>query len=52
MEDARMKEEEFFKGHPVYRNLAHRCGTKFLAKTLNGVSTHCQRDRVGLISRC
>lgn len=39
MEDARRKEEEFFKGHPVYRNLAHRCGTKFLAKTLNGVST-------------
>ncbi|KAI9632427.1 putative Dynamin protein dnm1 [Dioszegia hungarica] len=37
MEDARRKEEEFFKGHPVYRNLAHRCGTKFLAKTLNGV---------------
>lgn len=38
MEDARRKEEEFFKNHPVYRNLAHRCGTKFLAKTLNGVS--------------
>ncbi len=37
MEDCHKKEEEFFKGHPVYRNLAHRCGTKYLAKTLNHV---------------
>ncbi|ORY25823.1 putative Dynamin protein dnm1 [Naematelia encephala] len=37
MEDARRKEEEFFHTHPVYRNLAHRCGTKYLAKTLNAV---------------
>jgi dynamin 1-like protein len=43
MEDARRKEEEFFRGHPVYRNLAHRCGTKFLAKTLNGVSITSSR---------
>lgn len=38
MEDARRKEQDFFSNHPVYRNIAHRCGTKFLAKTLNGVS--------------
>lgn len=38
LEDAKQKEEEFFKNHPVYRNIAHRCGTKFLAKTLNTVS--------------
>ncbi|WWC68780.1 uncharacterized protein I206_102715 [Kwoniella pini CBS 10737] len=37
MEDARQKEEDFFKTHPVYRNIAHRCGTKYLAKTLNAV---------------
>jgi replication fork clamp-binding protein CrfC len=37
MEDARRKEEEFFASHAAYRNLAHRCGTKFLAKTLNHV---------------
>ncbi|WRT65549.1 uncharacterized protein IL334_002494 [Kwoniella shivajii] len=37
MEDARQKEEDFFKTHPVYRNIAHRCGTKYLAKTLNSV---------------
>lgn len=39
MEDARKKEEDFFRSHSVYRNIAHRCGTKFLAKTLNHVST-------------
>jgi len=38
MEDARKKEEEFFRSHSVYRNIAHRCGTKFLAKSLNQVS--------------
>jgi len=38
MEDARKKEEDFFRSHSVYRNIAHRCGTKFLAKTLNQVS--------------
>ncbi|WWD08893.1 hypothetical protein V865_007007 [Kwoniella europaea PYCC6329] len=37
MDDARQKEEDFFKTHPVYRNIAHRCGTKYLAKTLNAV---------------
>ena len=39
MEDARQKEQDFFNNHPVYRNIAHRCGTKFLAKTLNTVSS-------------
>lgn len=31
------KETEFFRNHAGYRNIAHRCGTKFLAKTLNQV---------------
>ncbi|POW08498.1 hypothetical protein PSHT_09525 [Puccinia striiformis] len=35
MEKALAKEDEFFHHHPAYRNIAHRCGTKFLAKTLN-----------------
>ena len=37
MEQALAKEDEFFRNHPAYRNIAHRCGTKFLAKTLNQV---------------
>lgn len=30
-------ETEFFRNHAGYRNIAHRCGTRFLAKTLNQV---------------
>ena len=37
MANARQAEEEFFKNHLAYRNIAHRCGTKFLAKSLNQV---------------
>jgi dynamin 1-like protein len=36
--DALKAEAEFFKYHPAYRNMAHRCGTQFLAKSLNIVS--------------
>jgi dynamin 1-like protein len=37
MEDARETETEFFKNHPAYRNIAHKNGTKYLARTLNQV---------------
>lgn len=30
-------EEEFFKSHPSYRSIASRCGTPYLARTLNKV---------------
>ena len=39
MDEQMRTEEEFFRNHPGYRNIAHRCGTKFLAKTLNQVSS-------------
>ncbi|CAJ2513354.1 Uu.00g014730.m01.CDS01 [Anthostomella pinea] len=35
MEEALQAEAEFFRHHPAYRNIATRCGTQFLAKTLN-----------------
>lgn len=35
--EARKREEDFFAESPSYRNIAHRCGTKYLAKTLNNV---------------
>ena len=35
MEEALKSEEEFFRQHSAYRNVASRCGTQFLAKTLN-----------------
>lgn len=37
LEDALRAETEFFANHPAYRNMAHRNGTKYLAKTLNQV---------------
>ena len=35
LSDALKSEQEFFRHHPAYRNMAHRCGTQFLAKSLN-----------------
>lgn len=35
MEEALKAESEFFRHHPAYRNIAARCGTQYLAKTLN-----------------
>lgn len=37
MTDAHESELEFFRNHPAYRNIAHKNGTKYLAKTLNQV---------------
>ena len=37
MIDALASEADFFSTHSAYRNMAHRNGTKFLAKTLNQV---------------
>ncbi|KAI5475490.1 dynamin GTPase [Pseudohyphozyma bogoriensis] len=39
-------ETEFFRNHAGYRNIAHRCGTKFLAKTLNQVLMNHIRDKL------
>ena len=42
-----LKEEEFFRTHPVYsrdRNLQGKCGTKVLAKSLNNILMHHIRD--------
>ncbi|RMJ27624.1 hypothetical protein PHISP_01476 [Aspergillus sp. HF37] len=39
-------EAEFFQHHPAYRNMANRCGTQFLAKTLNTTLMTHIRDRL------
>lgn len=44
--DALRAEEEFFRHHPAYRNMANRCGTQFLAKTLNTTLMGHIRDRL------
>jgi dynamin 1-like protein len=40
IQDALKAEELFFRNHPAYRSIASRCGTPFLAKTLNSVSSY------------
>lgn len=37
MADALESEAEFFRNHPAYRSMAHKNGTKYLAKSLNQV---------------
>lgn len=46
LSEALKSEEEFFRHHPAYRNMANRCGTQFLAKTLNNTLMAHIRDRL------
>ncbi len=46
MEEALKSESDFFRHHPAYRNIAMRCGTYFLAKTLNTTLMAHIRDRL------
>ena len=44
--DALKAEADFFRHHPAYRNMATRCGTQYLAKTLNTTLMGHIRDRL------
>ncbi|KAJ7493365.1 Dynamin central region-domain-containing protein [Mycena galericulata] len=46
MEAALASETEFFNHHPAYRNIAHKNGTKYLAKSLNQVLMNHIRDKL------
>ncbi|KAI0348753.1 hypothetical protein OH77DRAFT_761928 [Trametes cingulata] len=46
LSDALEAEAEFFRTHPAYRNIAHKNGTRYLAKTLNQVLMHHIRDKL------
>ncbi|THC91066.1 hypothetical protein EYZ11_009473 [Aspergillus tanneri] len=46
LSEALHAEVEFFRHHPAYRNMANRCGTQYLAKTLNGTLMSHIRDRL------
>ena len=46
MTDALDSESEFFRTHPAYRNIAHKNGTKYLAKTLNQVLMSHIREKL------
>ena len=44
--DALKDEADFFRHNPAYRNMATRCGTQFLAKSLNNTLMAHIRDRL------
>lgn len=46
LSDALQAERDFFRQHPAYRNMANRCGTEFLAKTLNQTLMAHIRERL------
>ena len=46
MDEALKAETDFFRHHPAYRNIASRCGTHFLAKTLNQTLMSHIRERL------
>ncbi|KAH7106086.1 dynamin protein dnm1 [Auriculariales sp. MPI-PUGE-AT-0066] len=46
MTEAHNKEDEFFRSHPAYRNIAHKNGTRYLARSLNQVLLNHIRDKL------
>jgi dynamin 1-like protein len=46
MEEALKAEADFFRHHPAYRNIANRCGTQYLARTLNTTLMAHIRERL------
>ncbi|KAJ5909180.1 hypothetical protein N7495_001862 [Penicillium taxi] len=46
LSEALSAEADFFRHHPAYRNMANRCGTQYLAKTLNTTLMSHIRDRL------
>ncbi|KAF6005879.1 hypothetical protein HII12_005455 [Brettanomyces bruxellensis] len=46
LEDSIDAEKQFFQTHPAYRSISSRCGTAYLAKTLNRILMNHIRDRL------
>ncbi|KAL5116264.1 Dynamin-related GTPase protein [Pleosporales sp. CAS-2024a] len=46
LHDALSDERDFFRHHPAYRNMANKCGTQYLAKSLNQTLMAHIRDRL------
>ncbi|KIY64452.1 dynamin protein dnm1 [Cylindrobasidium torrendii FP15055 ss-10] len=46
MAEAREKEADFFRTHAAYRNISHKNGTAYLARTLNQVLLSHIRDKL------
>ncbi|KAG1765289.1 P-loop containing nucleoside triphosphate hydrolase protein [Suillus placidus] len=50
--DALDSEAEFFRSHAAHRNIAHKNGTKYLARTLNQVLMNHIRHYLAIFLRC
>lgn len=46
LSDSLVAEREFFSSHPAYKNISHRCGTAYLAKSLNQTLMGHIRERL------
>ncbi|KAL6450791.1 DNM1 Dynamin-related protein DNM1 [Candida maltosa Xu316] len=46
LDESLYAEQQFFLNHPAYRMMANRCGTKYLAQTLNKILMNHIRDRL------
>lgn len=46
LDDSLYAEQQFFLGHPAYRSIASKCGTKYLTVTLNKILMNHIRERL------
>ncbi|KAG7193047.1 Dynamin- GTPase protein [Scheffersomyces spartinae] len=46
LEDSLYAEHQFFLNHPAYRSISNKCGTKYLAQTLNRILMNHIRERL------
>ncbi|GMG19482.1 unnamed protein product [Ambrosiozyma monospora] len=46
LDESLRSEEEFFQNHPAYKTIATKCGTNYLAKTLNQILMNHIRERL------
>lgn len=46
LDDSLHSEKEFFLNHPAYKTIANKCGTEYLARTLNKTLMNHIRDRL------
>lgn len=46
LDDSLFDESQFFAKHPAYRTISNKCGTKYLAQTLNKILMNHIRERL------
>ncbi|KAI5959504.1 DNM1 [Candida pseudojiufengensis] len=46
LDESLYSEQKFFANHPAYRSMASKCGTKYLAQTLNKILMNHIRERL------